>query len=250
MSEKPKQRVLVEVTIGAPIDAVWTAVRDPEQIAKWFGWDAETLKDEIDFIFLSHATADATTHTIVFGEWEGFSYGFELEPSGKDTVLRVVRSAPAGDVGWDDVYEEIVEGWITFVQQLRLWLERHKGEKRRTLYLSGQSVAGQALPSVVLGLDGLRNSADGSAYALETPSGEALSGVIWHRSKFQLGIGVSQWGDGLLVVTDRPAGDGAPNGGGSAVLTTYGMSEKAFGALSRRWSAWWVDRYPQAKPGG
>ena len=43
----PKPNVLVELTISAPIDTVWKAVRDPEQITQWFGWESETLAEEI-----------------------------------------------------------------------------------------------------------------------------------------------------------------------------------------------------------
>lgn len=123
MSEDRKKRVLVEMTISAPIAEVWAALRDPEQINKWFGWDADSLKDEIDFIFLSEATkADEATHTIAFGEWEGIADSFELEAKGNATVLRVVRAGPAAALTWDEIYNEIAEGWITFVHQLRFWL--------------------------------------------------------------------------------------------------------------------------------
>ena len=53
---KPMEdHVLVEVTVPAPADAVWAALRDPQKIHQWFGWETEGLKDEIDFIFVSPA---------------------------------------------------------------------------------------------------------------------------------------------------------------------------------------------------
>ena len=54
-----EDHVLVEVTVPAPADAVWAALRDPQKIKQWFGWDADTLKDEIDFIFVTHAQSEA-----------------------------------------------------------------------------------------------------------------------------------------------------------------------------------------------
>ena len=39
--------------------------------------------------------------------------------------MRVTRAAPAGS--WDGVYDEVNEGWLTFVQQLRFYLERNPG---------------------------------------------------------------------------------------------------------------------------
>ena len=47
--------------------------------------------------------------------------------------MRVTRAAPAGS--WDGVYDEVNEGWLTFFQQLRFYLERHPGQERRTLHV-------------------------------------------------------------------------------------------------------------------
>ena len=57
-----------------------------------------------------------------------------LEDRGETTVVRVTRAAPAG--GWEGVYDEVNEGWLTFFQQLRFYLERHPGQDRRTLHVA------------------------------------------------------------------------------------------------------------------
>lgn len=246
MSAESKQtdRLLVEVTIAAPVETVWAAVREPEQIRRWFGWDADTLKEEIDFIFVSHAHAAEGARTLQFGGYEGNADRFELEARGASTVLRVVRSGPVVDPDWKNVYEDVTEGWITFVEQLRLALEKHPGAERRTIYLSGKAIAGQALPSHALDVVGLRDAGPGRAYTAPAPTGDTLTGTVWHQSAFQIGLTVEQWGDGLLVVTDRPASPKSPHGGGSVLLTTYGLGEEAFQALQTRWSTWWTSRYP------
>ena len=46
-------RVVVDVTIAAPIERVWQALRDPALLAQWFGWDYDKLAEEIDVIFLA-----------------------------------------------------------------------------------------------------------------------------------------------------------------------------------------------------
>ena len=48
----------------------------------------------------------------------------------------------------------------------------------------------------------------------------------------QLGLTVDAWGDGLLAVSTAP-------GGGSAVLTTYGLAAGELAALRERWVAAW-----------
>ena len=243
MSTADKQ-VIVDITISAPVEDVWSALRDPEQIANWFGWDAPTLAEEIKFIFVDGATADADTHVVQFGEWEGSSDAIELTGEGGKTRLRLVRSGGA-PVDWSGTYEDITQGWINFFQQLRLALELHRGDKRRTLYLSGPSRDGVGEPSVELGLSDLRNTESGTGYITTLSTGEAISGQVWYQTHFQTALTVEQWGNGMLVISDIGRSDKRPHGGGSVLLTTYGLSEAQFTALEERWTRWWSHHYPK-----
>jgi hypothetical protein len=121
--------VIIEVVIAAPADAVWRALREPAEIKRWFGWDYDGADDEIDQIFVREATVDEAARTIDFGEGGRFA----LEDQGERTVVRVTRAAPAGRQGWDGIYDDINEGWLTFLQQLRFMLERHPQGERTAL---------------------------------------------------------------------------------------------------------------------
>jgi len=244
MSDK-QDRVIVEMTIAARIEAVWAAMREPEQLLNWFGWDADTLGDEIRFIFEDHAEADETNRVISFGEYEGVADRVELRAAPGGTVLRVVRSGPVS-TDWNGFYEDTWEGWTTFFQQLRFLLERHPGAKRRTLFLSGRLQAPGALPVAALRLEALWNAADGGKVSFALPVGETVTGAVWHRSARQVAMSVDSWGDGLMVITDQPAPNAGPNGGGTALLTTFGLSDAAFAALEQRWTAWWRQRFVKA----
>ena len=116
--------VICEVAIAAPADLVWRALREPREIRRWFGWDYEGLDAEIDYIFRQHAMADDAARTLDMGE--GGVIG--LEDRGDATVVRVARAAADG-------YDDVNEGWISFVQQLRFYLERHRGQERITVHL-------------------------------------------------------------------------------------------------------------------
>jgi uncharacterized protein YndB with AHSA1/START domain len=118
--------VIVEVVVAAPADAVWRALREPGEIRRWFGWDYDGLDEEIRFIFVEESTADDEARVLDGGP--GGTIG--LEAQGDRTVVRVRRAAAQG------VYDEVNEGWITFIQQLRFYLERHAGEQRRTLHVA------------------------------------------------------------------------------------------------------------------
>lgn len=239
MSKTTPDQVLVDITIAAPVETVWQAVRDPERIKTWFGWDAETLKDEIEYIFVTHAN-EQPGHVLQFEEWEGATDRFELTADGERTRLRVVRSGGA-PVDWDSVYEDMFEGWVTFTQQLKHALEAHAGEGRRTIYLSGAARPGAGEPSAALGLD--RRLGVAMPYSAMLTSGDHVAGTVWYKTAFQTGFGVEQWGNGLLVVTDKGISESRPHGGGSVVLTTYGLSQAAFAELETRWQRWWAERY-------
>lgn len=233
-------KILVELTIAAPADAVWKAMRDPAQIQRWFGWDATTLEGEIKYIFLDHAHADDTARTLGF---EGMADTFQVIDQGDHCLVRLIRAGAAGDDSdWDGVYEDMTEGWLAFLTQLRFAVERHPGQPRRTIYLSGKPAEDQApaLPRVRLGADTLNTVAEGGAYTLDPGFGEALSGQVWRRSRRQLALTVGAYGDGLVLVSDHS------NGGGSVIVTTYGLSDAAFQALREGWTTWWREAFPYA----
>jgi uncharacterized protein YndB with AHSA1/START domain len=55
------ERLLIEVTMAAPVDAVWRALRDPAEIRRWFGWDYDGLDEEIRLILEEGAEASSRT---------------------------------------------------------------------------------------------------------------------------------------------------------------------------------------------
>lgn len=238
---KPMEdHVLVEVTVPAPADAVWAALRDPKQITNWFGWDTDGLKDEIDFIFVTHAEADEARRTVTF---VGVNDRYEVEARGETSLVRVVRSAPVGE--WTDVFDGMIEGWISFTQQLAFAFARHPGQTRRTMFFSGPPRADQ-LGRSLLGLDAA--PAPGEPYAMPLGPDDA-SGQVWFTARHQIGVTVEAWGDGLLVVLDSPPkAEKRPRGSTMMTLTTYGLSDAAFADLQGRWKTWWDARFENADP--
>lgn len=236
-------RLLVELTIAAPADAVWDAIGDPAKVYNWFGWDAAGLKDEVEYIFVTHAKRDEAARVLFF---EGVNDRFELIDQGGQTVLRVIRTMAETD-SWDGVYEDMTEGWISFVQQLKLAMEQHALGPRRTIYLEGAAKAGGQAPMAALGLTRVSDTPPGQPLNVTLPTGEAVQGQAWHRTPWQFGFTVPQWGDGMLIVTDKSVTETSPDGRGALILTTYGLSDAEFSALEARWKSWWDDRYGPAR---
>jgi len=200
----------VETTVAAPFEQVWRALRDPEEIRRWHGWEYDGLAEEIDVIYVRDVDADEQAGTLAMADGSRF----ELERAGDDaTVVRVRMPARAGG----DAYDEIREGWASFVLQLRFALERHPGEERRTLQLFGTDPA-PLDPGPV-----------GERYEGETTWGEHWSGEVLFRDEHQVVMTVDEYGPGLVVLHAEP------DGGGMAIVTAYGLDDEAFAALERRW---------------
>jgi hypothetical protein len=221
----------IETIITAPVETVWTALRDPEQIKRWHGWQFDGLDEEVEQIYFTRAQADDAEHRLVI---EG-SDTFTLTDLGGRTLLRMVRGPYGANPEWDPYYQDINEGWTTFIPQLRLAVERHPGEDRRTLQLSRDGSTGhaQAINHLVDGLG------VGAPYDILAPTGDRLTGTVWFRSEHQVGLTVEDWNDGLLVTGLAPASPIHPEGGEMLVLTTYGLTEAEHAELARSWTDWW-----------
>ena len=232
-------RIAVETSIAAPFETVWHALRDPASIRRWHGWEYDGLDTEIAEIYLHGVKADEPAGTIAIAEGSRFV----VEDHGPQTVVRVTMAAPAGDAGWEEFYDDIREGWTSFVHQLRFALERHPGEDRRTLQLDGAGP--RPLVPAALGLDGAERA--GEPYAGTTGWGERWSGEVLFRNEHQIGLTVDGYGPGLVVLHAKPPAKRPPHGGGMAIVTSYGLDAAAQATLEDRWAAWWREHYPPAR---
>jgi hypothetical protein len=222
--------VRIEVTLPGPLDEVWRAFRDPAVVAQWHGWEYEHLEDEIREIFLDGTVVEEERRTLHVG-----GHRFTFEEMGPQTIVRVTRAAPLHSDGmdWDAWYDDIDEGWRSFLQQLRFAMTRGWGTARRTIHLDGTATA-PTHPAAALGLH--VPGGPGERYAADV-AGEHLSGEIWFRSTHQLGLTVDSWGPGLLVLVD------APNAGGTAASATMSLYGVADDDREARWSAAWRATY-------
>lgn len=229
-------RPIVEITVSAPVDQVWRALREPAQIAKWFGWDADSLPAEIEFIFVTHAIADDAARTL---RWDGQPTWFEVEDRSGQAVVRLVRAAPAGDAEWADVFDEMTQGWIAFIYQLKLFLDRHLDDQRRTIFFAGTPKEGQPLLIPAL------NLTSAASAVLIAPL--KVQGSVYYRTAFQIGISVPAYGDGLVTAIDAPPTTKHPRGAVSLTITTYGLADADFAAAEAAWRAWLHAHYESVK---
>lgn len=213
---------ILEVTIAAPVEVVWRSLREPDLIKAWHGWHAESLDDEVRMIFLDNVSADDDSHVLVAGGEDTFDC--TAVPGG--TRVRITRPAYRPDAEWSEYYDEVTEGWQTFLQQLKFMHEVHPGEHRRTIALMGEG------------------SAAGAAELWRQPP--ATLGGEWFATPSQRGVQLPDLGPGLLITATKPTGDDQVFA--MAVLTTYGLDDASFEIERERWTAWWRAAFPAAEP--
>ncbi|GAA1608774.1 hypothetical protein GCM10009804_75450 [Kribbella hippodromi] len=215
----------IVVTVAAPVDTVWNALRDKEKIRHWHGWEYEGaeggLDDEINQIYFTDVVEDGTTLTLGNGDV------FAVEPIEGGARITLTRAPLGADPDWDAYYDDVTEGWITFLHQLRFALERHPGEPRHTLFYSGTApIAGLGIPK----------QPTGAPYELEL-FGQRLKGEVWYTSDHQTGLTVDAWGNGLLILSYILPGGQKPDGASMAILSAYGDTDRD--ELHARWQSGW-----------
>src|SRR5262245_65733138 len=151
MTEKKPERTLeLHVDIDAPIEAVWKAITEGPGIANWFAPVAEvSAPGEGATVTTGWSDEMMMTHTVVAWEpqqhvrwldesgWMGPGTSLALDlylstENGK-TRVRLVQSAFGASEGWDDLFDGIKTGWSYFLQNLRIYVEKHQGRTRRLI---------------------------------------------------------------------------------------------------------------------
>jgi hypothetical protein len=229
------EHVSIDVTIAAPAESVWPWLRDRDRIGRWHGWLSDGLADEIDLIYFDHATESIEPYTLDLDDGDRFTL---TEDDGATTV-RVTRGPRGSNPEWDAYYDDITEGWISFLAQLRFAVERQPERSRRTVFLATDEAGPR--PQDALGLAELQ---PGERYDLTT--GLTATGECWFAAARQVGVTVDRLGPGLLIVCERPHMSARPEGGAMALLTTYGLDDQRFADVRDEWVAWWRSTYPRS----
>jgi uncharacterized protein YndB with AHSA1/START domain len=202
----------VEVVVDAPHVEVWRALTEPDEIRRWFGWDYAGLDEEIESIFVENARPEPPGR-ILMSEGEDQS-AIEVEADGARTIVRAVGPA---SMPRDDAFDPIEEGWRGFLLQLRHYVERHPGEKRRTLRLTGEANPVAVLAAVAGEIEGESRRASPHLSVTTTDS----------------------YGGGLVAVESSEPFDGAESCRVNVTITTYGFDDERLARLRERWESHW-----------
>jgi uncharacterized protein YndB with AHSA1/START domain len=193
-----------EIIIDAPIEAVWKAIADGEELTRWFveeasveprvggmitiSWDGEEkssgtieawepntkLRKKLDPIDMGTVKSDPAAPMID---------EYTIERRDGKTVLRLVCSGIPDAPEWDGFYNGTDSGWASFLRTLRHYLEHHSGQPRTTIKIIGPSDASfeeaWARLTAALASRG-RIVFDKRPTALEAVIPEAGDAYLWH----------------------------------------------------------------------
>ncbi len=151
MTEKKPERTLeLHVDIDAPIEAAWKAITEGKGLANWFAPIAEvSAEGEGATVTAGWSEEMMMTNTVVAWEplkhvrwldesgWMGpgtsLALDYYLSTANGKTRVRLVQSAFGASEGWDDLFDGIETGWIYFLQNLRIYVEKLLGRTRRMI---------------------------------------------------------------------------------------------------------------------
>lgn len=225
MNAANNDRPELEVSIAVTVETAWRALRDRDTLLQWHGWETGDNGAEVDLIYFTDTVEDDEQHVLIAQGGDRF----EVVPDGEGVRVKLTRGPLNGDPEWDAYYDEITEGWISFLQQLRFTLERGKTTGRLSYYLAAKKPFAEI--AARSGVADLLALPPGTAYA-STLAGEPVHGEVWFRSAQQFGVTVDSWGAGLLII-------GGAEAGSMAILSAYDQDEAEFAELTTRWQNLW-----------
>ena len=157
----------IEVTMPAPVEDVWTAFRDPDDppVARLGGRD---LDDEIRTIFVDGTVVEADGRSLHVGGTASRSSRRPPDDRARPRAAPLHRE----ELDWDAYYDDVDEGWLSFLQQLRFALPHHWGDHAAHHPPRRHATAPTTAPAA-LGLD--VGGPAGARYAAEV-AGEQLTG--------------------------------------------------------------------------
>src|SRR5580765_2223891 len=148
-----------EIVIDAPIEAVWKAISDGEELTRWFVDEATVTPGVGGTISISWGGEEMSSGTIEMWEpnkklrkrLEPLDMGpakqdptvpmideYTIERRDGKTVLRLVCSGIPDAPEWDGFYNGTNSGWASFLRTLRHYVEHNNGKPRTTIKVIGK----------------------------------------------------------------------------------------------------------------
>jgi len=257
---KPARKVEISIEVDAPLEAVWKALTDGEELARWFPLAARVAPGPGGSIWMSWGSPWEGEAKIEI--WEPnrrlrllepppkpdsipVALEYTLESRGGKTVLRLVHTFGTGADWEEEYFDSTSRGWQFMFANLRHYLERHAGTPRQVAWPRWR-VSGDAeeIWSKLAGPAG--SAAPGSRFRLEAAAGEPLEGTVnFFVPPRSLCVTVKKLNDALLWVHLEKSEVGYEIW---LWLSAYGFSPAEIKSLEARWQAQLQRLFPEGQP--
>jgi uncharacterized protein YndB with AHSA1/START domain len=247
-----------EIEINAPPEAVWKALTNGEELARWFPLSARVKPGAGGSMFLSwgpecegEARIDAwepgkrlraIERPPGAAENQGTIIEWTLEARGGKTIVRLVQSSFAGGADWDDEYYGSTEyGWGFMLVNLRHYLERHAGVPRQVAWprqkvsVSREEAYARLVAPGGLFREGAARLTPGAEYAVHAGTGDTYTGrAEFVRPPRGFCFSVRELGEALVWLSI----EGAPGKHEVQLwLSAYGLPQADVDAFGAKWAA-------------
>jgi hypothetical protein len=241
------RREVVTIDVPVSLTTLWSHLRDPALIRRWYRSDRPSLDDEIEATFVRQphefidADAKRVEHRLVWPHGDVLTIAAENH-SPHHCAVSFTRASYQGlhTNTYDGLWDVIDELWVASLHQLAFAVTVHRDEERRTLAVEGLD-AGERGNRLLdrAGLNGVRGVPVGAHVEGVRPDGIRLGGTVMYKTPHQFGIDLHGIGEHMIVVYELPVGERPPNGEVGAVLSTWGLDDAQFAQVKANWEAWW-----------
>jgi len=216
--KKIERRFQKEIEIDAPVEEVWKALTDGEELARWFPLEARVSPGPGGKIFISWGRdCEGEAQIVTWEPGKKFAWKdpmslveWTLETRGGKTVVRLSQSGFLGNTEWENEwFESTGYGWGFMLRSLQVALGRHRGIPRQVAWprlkvaLSREAAYQKLLSAGALFTHDLSSMLKpGEKYSVSTPAGESYSGrVEFLREHRGFCLTVHEMNDALLWLT-------------------------------------------------
>jgi len=256
-TQRQPKRLKREVEIAASPAAVWKALTDAEELARWFPLVARVTPGKDGRVFLSwgpgwegEARIDAWEPQQLF-RWiemagspegpQGVTIEWKLDQRGGKTVVRLVQSGFSTGADWEEEYFGSTDyGWGFMLTNLRHYLERHAGTPRSVAWprqkvgVSREEAYRRLVAPGGLFREGAGGLAAGTDYMLESATRESFEGrVEFVQAPRGFCLSVRHLNDALLWLTIEGAG---PEYDVQLWLSAYGLPQSKVESFEKEWA--------------
>jgi uncharacterized protein YndB with AHSA1/START domain len=227
--------------LAASPEAVWKAITDAEEIARWFAPEVRVEPGPGGSIYFSWGPE--AQGKMLIETWEpnqrlrvtenNIIIEYFIEAKDGLTTLRLVHSGFGDGTEWDGEYEGTKTGWPVFFRILKHNLEQHPGEPVRQISITLPVDASPDEQWARLLGGQVDHLTAGAHYSLDLPMGDHLEGTIDHTDRRHvLAAVVQNWNRALLTVFCERAKE---QGLLTVNLAVYGPTIARADEIEARW---------------